>query len=299
MRFFILFLFTQLLIAGEVGTTGFTFLKLSGGAKEMAMGGTCLGSSKGVNALFLNPAGVLQLNKPQASLTYLSYVADINSGFLGYARPSEKIGYGLGIAYLNSGSMKRTDMDNNDLGTFFVQYASLQTALGIKPSPDIFLGAGIKFLYATIDTFWSMGGAMDIGGLYIYKDLSVGIAVQNLGLQLKVFDKEKDPLPLNFGIGLGYKLSEEFSTTLDINKPIDNKPNFKFGMEWRLHKGFALRTGYDSMRQDLKSGGGSDILAGLSFGMGIEYKEITLDYAYTPYLLLGNSHRISLSFWLK
>jgi len=299
MRLFTLFLFSQLLIAGEVGTTGFNFLKLSGGAKEIAMGGTCLGSSKGVGALFLNPAGVIQPDKPQASITYLSYVADINSGFLGYTRPSERMGYGIGIAYLNSGSMKRTDIDNNDLGTFSAQYLSLQTALGIKPSPDILLGTGIKFLYATIDTFWSMGGAMDIGGLYIHKALSMGIAIQNLGLQVKAFDEEKDPLPLNLGIGLGYKLSEEFYISLDINKPIDNRPNLKLGMEWRLHKNFALRTGYDSMRQDLKTQGGSDILAGFSFGMGIEHKEITLDYAYTPYLLLGNSHRISLSFWFK
>lgn len=299
MKFSILFLMVQFLIAGEVGTTGFTFLKLSGGAKEIAMGGACLGASKGVSALFLNPAGVIDLNKTQASITYLSYVADIHSGFLGYVKPSQKMGYGIGIAYLNSGTMKRTDIDNNELGTFFVHYASLQTALGIKPYPNISFGGSIKLLYAAIDTFWTIGGALDIGGLYYYKDLSLGGAIQNLGLQIKAFDREKDPLPLNFGIGLGYKLSEEIYTALDINKPIDNGFNFRFGVEWKIHKHFALRTGYNSMGGDLKSGGGSDILAGLSFGIGIDYKEVVLDYAYTPCLILGNSHRISLSFWLK
>ena len=299
MRFSILFLMVQLLIAGEVGTTGFTFLKLSGGAKEIGMGGACLGSSKGVSALFLNPAGVINLNKTQASITYLSYVADINSGFLGYAKPSQKMGYGIGIAYLNSGTIKRTDIDNNDLGTFFAQYVSLQTALGIKPSPVLSFGGSLKLLYAGIDTFWTVGGALDIGGLYYYKDLSVGGVIQNLGLQIIAFDKKKDPLPLNFGIGLGYKLSEEIHTTLDVNKPIDNRFNFRFGVEWKIHKNFALRTGYNSMGKDLESGGGSDILAGLSFGMGVNYKDIILDYAYTPYIILGHSHRISLSFWLK
>ncbi len=284
----------------DVGTTGFAFLKVGTSAREVAMGGASVGLSNDVNAIFWNPAGIARLTQAQAGLSYLNYVADIQCGFLGYAKPSGRFGWGAGISYLNSGAIKKTDVDNHDLGSFVASFASLNVTGGYRVSDKILVGATAKFLYAGIDTFKAVGAGIDLGAIYAipYPGLKAGLVVQNLGSQLKAFVNQKDPLPLTAGLGISYEL-RNLNLALDVTKPLDNRFIVKAGCEWWVHKNLGLRIGYNTLGSDLKIGSGSDIIAGISTGLGIRYKNLGIDYAYTPYLALGNAHRISISFQLK
>lgn len=284
----------------DVGTTGFSFLKVGTSAREVAMGGASIGLAGGVNAICWNPAGIARIENAEAGLSYLHYIADIQSGFIGYAKPSGKFGWGAGVVYLNSGAIKKTDIDNIDLGSFTASYASVNVAGGYTLYDKLRLGATAKFLYAGIDTFKAVGAAIDLGALYDipFPGLKGGLVIQNLGGQLKAFVSQKDPLPLSIGIGAGYE-NPSFKGAVDLVKPLESGIVFKAGCEWWAHKLLCLRIGYNSLGSSLKTGGGTDILAGLSAGLGVRYRTIGLDYAYTPYLALGNGHRISLSFQLQ
>lgn len=287
-------------VSSDVGTTGFAFLKIGTSAREVGMGGASVGLSNDVNAIFWNPAGMARLTQAQAGLSYLNYVADIQCGFLGYAKPSGKLGWGIGLAYLNSGTIKKTDVDNIDLGTFSSSFASLNFATGFRLRDEFLVGGTAKFLYAGVDTFKALALGLDLGATYTtpYPGLKAGFVVQNVGSQLKAFINQKDQLPIVLGLGIGYEMSN-LNLALDFNKPLDNRFVVKLGCEWWVHKNLGFRLGYNSLGSDWKTGGGADIIAGISTGLGIRYKNLSLDYAYTPYLALGNGHRISLSFQLK
>jgi len=125
-----------------------------------------------------------------------------------------------------------------------------------------------------------------------------GLAVKNVGYQLKAFRAGRDPLPIDLGLGLGYQPNPALNLALDVHKPIDNRVNVRAGVEGWVADLLALRVGYNSDGVDLKSGGGSDILAGLSTGLGVRYRGYELDYCFIPMVSLGMAHRISLAFSL-
>lgn len=281
----------------DAGTTGFAFLKLGASAREAGMGWAGIGSPEDAGTVWWNP-GLIPAGAQSINLTYLNHVAGIHSGLLSYLKPAGRLGYAVGLAYLSSGLIKRTDQENRDLGTFLAHYSSLNLSGGIKLTPALSLGITGKFLYARLDTFWAWAGALDLGMELEtpYQPLSFGGVVQNLGYQFRQFYERSDPLPLDFGVGLGYHPAEPLTLVLDLHKPVDNRFNLRTGVEWRIHPIIRVRLGYNSLLgTELKTGGGSDILAGSCFGLGFSRGELGLDYAYTPYLELGNNHRVSLS----
>jgi long-subunit fatty acid transport protein len=71
----------------NAGTSGFTFLKVNYSARAAAMGNAYTGLSNDADAVFFNPAGLVQIDSPQASITYMSYLDGINCGSAAYVYP--------------------------------------------------------------------------------------------------------------------------------------------------------------------------------------------------------------------
>lgn len=287
----------------NAGNTGFAFLRIGPSAKTAAMANASIGlpyNNEVSGFDFLNnPA--FSISKANIGIGYINYLADISMGAVGYTLP-KPISFlntgGIGVTYLNSGPMKRTDEQGNELGTFTVSYLNLN-AVGSKNliEEQLSLGAGIKFLYGSIDSFVGFGTAFDFGVHYkpSIENLSVGAVVKNLGIMMKAFDNDDDKLPLDVGVGASYLVSNNIMFALDIHKPTDNSALFNFGIQAALNNNIALRAGYNSLGKYYKTGGVSDILSGLSMGLGIKYSKYQLDYSFTPMGDLGRLHHISLS----
>jgi hypothetical protein len=291
--------------SADVGTTGFNFLKITPSAKEAAMAGATIGlesnySLSGFGFLY-NPAATAKNSVIGAG--YLDYVADIGIGVIGYSKQSPlsflKSG-GIGISYLNSGKIKRTDINGSELGTFSVSYLNLNVAGNVSLASGLNAGLGLKILYGSIDSFLGIGLASDLGVRYqpAIKGLTLGAVIKNLGYQIKAFDQERDNLPIDIGIGVGYDVSDNVNLALDIHKPIDNTILFNLGVEGWVHKYVALRGGYNSLGQDYRTGGAADITSGLSVGLGVKYSKYQVDYSFTPMGDLGRLHHITLLFTL-
>ncbi len=108
---FALTLFIALVgIDPSAGTTGFDFLQLTPTAREAAMGGAAVGSAPSPMGFWFSPAHAATAESPRAHVGYLNYVAGVQTGSAAYSQPvgTDK-GVGLGIVYLNSGTMKRTN----------------------------------------------------------------------------------------------------------------------------------------------------------------------------------------------
>ena len=284
----------------NVGTAGFDLLNITIPAREAAMGNTALALSEDAFGFFFNPAGLVDIVESRFGTTYMNYLAGIQLGSLSYSKPFGNKGLGVGITYLNSGSMKKTDISGNEEGTFSVAYANFDVAFGMLITEPIGIGVGLKGIYGKIDTFTSVGAGINLGGSFILpvNGLSLGVAVRNIGYVFKPFRDERDKLPLDFGAGINYSSRDKLNLNLDIIKPLYSKFGVRIGGEGWLTSFLALRAGYNSLGSDLKTGSGSDIAAGMSFGLGVKVLSYQLDYAFTPMLTLGRVHRFTLSFAL-
>ncbi len=290
----------------NAGTAGFNFLKIIPSAKEAAMANASIGlentSDLSGFGFWYNPAtGVTQ---PTFGMSYLSYLAGINFGSIGYTKQapfSFLNAGGIGVSFLNSGAIKRTDINGSELGTFSVSYLDIDAAGNITlMNEQMNAGMAIKVIYGSIDSFKGIGLATDLGLRYKpdVKGLTIGVVIKNLGYQIKAFDIDRDKLPLDIGIGLGYNINNNVNLALDIHKPIDNTLLVNFGAEAWINKYVALRGGYNSLGKDYRTGGTSDITSGLSVGLGVKYSRYQVDYSFTPMGDLGRLHHITVMFGL-
>ncbi len=285
----------------NAGTTGFDFLRLTPTAREAAMGGAAVGSASSPMGFWFNPAHALSAESARAHVGYLNYVAGIQTGSAAYNQPvGTGTGVGLGIVYLNSGAIKRTDDTGQEQGTFGVSYADLNLSGAMRFGEALTAGVGVQGLYGSIDTFFAMGLAGNVGATYQLpvEGLTAGLAVKNLGLQLKAFRDSLDPLPIDFGLGLGFQPDSALSLVLDVHKPIDDRVNVRAGVEGWVADLMAVRLGYSTEGVDLRAGGGDDILAGATFGLGFRWQRYRVDYCFIPMVELGVAHRLSLAFSL-
>lgn len=281
-----------------VGTTGYNFLKVAPTAREAAMGNAAVGFSDDAFGIWYNPAGIVQQTAQQFGLGYISYVGGVQSGAISYVNPIKDKVMGLGVYYLNSGTMKKTDEMGNELGTFGASYLDLNAAGGMKLMADkLALGAGLKVLYGRIDTFWTAGIGVDLAASYLLtKGLRGSLVARNIGFSAKAFEATHEKLPMDFALGFGYDASSTLRLSLEGYQPLDDKFEVRAGAELWVSKFACLRAGLTTAGSDLKDGGGWDLLAGVSAGLGVHVKMLELDYAYTPMVILGNVHRISLRY---
>lgn len=283
----------------NVGTAGFDLLNITVPARVAAMGNATIADAGDAFGFFYNPASLVDMEDSRLGTAYMNYLAGVQLGSLSYTKPVEKKGIGIGITYLNSGAMKRTDIAGNEQGTFSVCYTNFDIAIGYLLTEPVALGLGLKGLYGKIDTFFTVGASVNIGGSFILPvaGLYLGAALRNIGMVFRPFCTEKDKLPLDFGIGLNYS-TNSLNLNLDLTKPLYSQFGLRAGVEYWLTSFLAARAGYNSFGSDLKTGGGSDIFGGFSLGLGVKVLSYQLDYAFTPMLALGQVHRFTLSFAL-
>ncbi len=297
-------IFSLISIDPNAGTAGFDFLRITPTAAEAAMAGAAIAHSKSPMAFWYSPAHAAGAEYQCALFSYVNYIAGIHIGSAAYSQPlAEDKGIGFGIVYLNSGTMKRTDALGGEHGTFGVSYADINVSGGYRFSEIISLGLGLQGLYGSIDTFFTLGLAGNIGAsaripIEGLEGLTAGITARNIGYQAKAFQTGRDPMPVEFAAGLGFQPNPALNLVFDILKPLDNRFQFRAGIEGWAGDMVALRAGYNTFGSDLQSGGGSDILAGFSTGLGIRYRGYQLDYCFIPMVELGMAHRLSFTLTL-
>jgi long-subunit fatty acid transport protein len=265
------------------------------------MGGAAVAVAGSPMAFWYNPGHALGAEQSRAQVSYLNYVAGMHIGALAYNQQlTPRQGIGAAVVYLNSGTMKRTTAAAEELGAFSVSYADVNVSTAMNVADPLDVGIGLHGLYGSIDTFFSLGLAAGAGATYRLPvtGLSAGLVIQNLGYQVKAFRQGRDPMPLDFGLGLGYEPNPALTLALDLHKPIDNRVNVRAGIEGRVGDVLIIRGGYSTLGLDWTSGGGSDILAGLTTGLGFRWRSYVLDYCFVPMVELGTAHRFSLSFSL-
>ncbi len=284
----------------STGQSGAQFLRIGAGARGPGMAGAFSAVADDATAIYWNPAGLAQLDKREATLSYNSYFKDTASQFLGYAHPLSKGTLGIGVSVFGVKNIdKRStagDTDSPDMGSFNTSDMSVSIGYANKMalgSGSMNLGAAAKYIRSDLGTKSAATGAVDLGSLYRFSEdggLSLSLSVLNLGGTLK-FEEKADQLPLSVKPGVSYQMAFERmgKLTLAMDSELlihDNRALLEPGLEWWAHRMVAIRGGYQFGRG---TGAG-----GASVGLGLRLSNLTLDYAFLPYGDLGDTHRLSL-----
>ncbi|GAA4494366.1 type IX secretion system protein PorQ [Hymenobacter ginsengisoli] len=313
------------------GRAAFPFLALPPSAQVAALGGlTASARSSDPTQFFASPALLNADMDHAAALSYVSYVSDIKQSTAAYAFNTEKRGrFGLGLTYLNYGSLESYDAAGNALGTFSVNEYALAAADSYTKG-KFTVGLTAKLAVSGIAGNRAVGLASDAGVLFkphADQDFTVGLVVKNAGYMLKPYTAAaREPLPLDVQLGTTIKpehmplrftftahhlhqwniqyLDPNARGTLDANN-VEVKPSFNWGdnlarhftaaAELLLGKGLSLRMGYNhlqgrELRLDNVGGG-----AGFSFGAMIKISQFQLDYTYATLQAAGSSNYFTLS----
>lgn len=298
----LLTMFAATAFAAGDGTSAAAFLKIGAGAKSAAMGGAGSASS-GADAVYWNPAGLAFSGGNEAVFSHALWLEEIAYSHIAGALVAPVGAFGIGVTYLSVPPMDRLDASGNvpsDAGTFTasdlaatVSYARKAFDVGGNPAA---VGASVKYISSAIENetaaamAFDVGAQMDIAG----QNIKLAVVAQNIGAQMK-FLTESDPLPAVVKVGAAWAApvggTSPLNLVLDANLPAAGEAGFNFGAEYPAAVSgvtVALRAGYHTDNKGLDGGN-----AGLSAGIGLGIKSYRLDYAFVPYGVLGDTHRVS------
>lgn len=319
------------------GNNTYEFLNLPISARVNALGGNLISTKDNdLNISFTNPALLTDSMNNNVALSYINYFGDINYGYASYAKKIKKIGIvSTGIQYLNYGKFIRADETGNTDGTFGANEMSLNLsyARSILDS-NLTLGATVKTIYSHLESYSSLGSALDLGAVYIIPSRGFALAavIKNAGRQWKPYTPgNKEKLPFEIQVGFSKKLKhvpfrlsmvyenlEKWNLTYEdpanpvptvdplTGETIKQNKNKIFGDKLMRHlviggeflitKNFFLRAGYNYQRRKELKIPEKRGMTGFSFGFGFRIYKFQFSYGRAVYHLAGPSNNFSVSF---
>lgn len=275
--------------------TSYNFLRLPLSAHAAALGGDNITmTDDDVMMMFHNPALITGTSVGTLGLQYMNYMSGCNNVSAAYNMlVKEKWNIGIGIDYMGYGSIRYTDADNNDMGTYNASEMAFYGTLGYELASNLAGGISLKYVYGNISSYNSMAVAVDLGLNYYLpeSEWSFGIAVKNLGGQIMAYDEKFEALPLDVQAGVSKRLigsPVRLSATLSDLNHLDYKflNHLCLAAEFIISDEIYVGGGYNFRRADeMKVQEGTEGLsargAGLSFGGGINLEKIKINLAYS------------------
>ncbi len=305
----------------KVGTTAGQFLKIGPGARALAMGGTYVGVSDDIYAIYYNPAGVaINKGNGQVAFNHTNWLADINYDFAAASINIESFGsLFLSVTSLRVPEDKVRTFEYPEGNGQYWDASSVSFGFGYARSlTDRFsIGFHAKYIQESVWNSTASGFALDVGTYYVtpFNDLVIGASISNFGSKMKLdgrdiqlnydpddnpftgpnnipanYEMDKYDLPLTFRIGFSMDVIKtryiRVKTAFDATHPNDNVEYLNAGIELAYDELFFLRGGYKSIFL-------SDSEQSFTLGAGLNYEishglNIRVNYAYGDYGRLKN-----------
>ena len=307
------------------GKSVYQFLNLVQSPRQAALGGkTVTVVDYDVNQAFYNPATINEKMSNRLSANYGSYYGEVSYGTAAYAYTYDQHlqTFHAGISYINYGTFEGRD----ELGNLTSDFTGSEAALSLGyaynlPWTDMFVGANVKLISSTLESYNSWGAAVDLGFLYVDvdNDINYGLTVRNLGFQIKPYQDTNEKLPLAIDAGISQLMENvpirwhvtlenlqqwniAFSNpnraqgSLDGGSEEEKVSFFNnalrhviLGAELFPEKGFNLRLGYNFRRGEELRIVDKRNFSGISVGFGIRFGKVKFDYSYSRYTIAANT----------
>jgi hypothetical protein len=287
----------------RAGTNAAPELKIPVGSRYLALAGSNISSSVGLESIYWNPAGVsLSETSANAIFNYRSYIADMKMEFAAVSGNFEGLGtIALAFRDLNIGQIPVTTTTQPDgtgelfSPTYFILGLTYSRALTDRVS----VGATFNIINESFAGVSANGFSVDIG--VQYRDLldipglAVGVVVKNLGgsmtydgsaLWVTATDANSDrgttfykvtaasyELPSEISLGLSYQKQFDESNSLTGSFAFTNNnysyDDYRVGLEYSYKNMLYVRGGY--LKSPEATPSDPNIFSGFSFGVGLNF----------------------------
>ena len=322
---FIILFITFSVSAQLGGESTYQFLNLVSSPRQAALGGKIITNfDHDVSEALYNPASINSDMHNQLAVNYSSYLGGIGYGTAAYAYTWDRRlqTFHFGVTYINYGEFDGYDLNGVSTGTFKGNEVAVSAGYNYNiPFTDFYLGANVKIITSSLEQYNSIGGALDIGAMYINEDLDfhAALTVRNLGTQFTTYAEQREPLPfeVNFGMSqtlqyvpirwhltlenlqqwpIGVANPARATTDLSGNQTEENVSFFNnalrhliLGAELWPDRGFNVRVGYNFRRAEELRIVDQRNFSGLSFGVGLKFNKMRFSYTHARYTGAANT----------
>ncbi len=294
-----------MLLAEDSDIKSLTFLEIPPNPRAASLGESFTALADDVSAVYWNPAGLSLLSNTEIGINYNAYFESMSYFNMQYATRLKIGSLGLNLSTFSYGDIENY-VDNNFVGIINSSDLLLSASYSYSFIPQLYLGASIKYISEKLtDAYKGTGVAGDIGVLYknpfSVKQLRLGLLVQNIGFGPK-FDQQQNYLPLNIKLGMAYQLRlnhvlaklDEINFMVDILRLSDERFGFHYGNELWFNR---VTSGLDmALRLGMKLPSDFNFFTSMSYGLGIKFTKLEIDYALINFGELGLTHRIGLNY---
>ncbi len=317
------------------GESTYQFLNLVSSPRQAALGGRVLTNvDYDVTQPLYNPATINPELDNQLALNYSSFLGGINYGTAAYAYTIDRHAQTIhaGLTYINYGSFDGFDENGVSTGSFTGSEAALSLGYARQIGySDFYLGGNLKLITSKLESFTSLGVAVDAGLLYIDEDIDfvVTVAVRNLGTQITTFAGQQEPLPFEVSFGISQTLenipvrwhvtlenlqqwpiarANPARVTIDLNGNttpeeisfLDNvSRHLILAAEIFPESKFNLRFGYNFRRAEELRILEQRNFSGLSVGLGVKLNKLRFSYTHARYSGAANASFLGLQIDLQ
>jgi len=331
--FLALLTITPLLAIAQIGGSyTYGFMGLTTSARSGALSGNLVSANKpDLSLVRENPAYLNPEIGNQVSLSYVNYFSDIQYGQAAYARSTGRFGtFSAHIFYISYGDFIEANEYGEITGSFQAAEYNLGLSWGYQLDSAFSIGLAIKPIYSVFERYQSWGIAGDAAILYKSPGrlFTAAFVARNIGSQITTYHNPiREPIPFELLAGFNYKIRyapfnlsfnlqhlEKYN--LDIIQPGDeidpatgeklykNKlqefalktlDHVGIGVEFTPGKAINMRFGYNFRRRAELRLGTKNTGSGMSFGLGLNLKQFTMDYSLASYHVAGVSHLLTIT----
>jgi len=279
-----------------------------------------------------NPSLISPENHNQIGLSFVDYYSDVNYGSVQYGRSFGQVGsFVASMQFVNYGSFTRMTNQEVNQGTFTANEMALSIGWGRQLDSAFSIGANVKGIYSSFDSYSASGLAVDVAGSWHLPEyrFMASLVARNVGIQLSSYtpgvtedlpfdlqlamSKRLAHLPLTFSLVLtnlhNWDLAYEskYSTEVDPftgeSRQTGGLSGFAdemmrhviIGAELQPFKSFRVQVAYNyKRRQELKI---VDKVSttGFSWGFGFTAYRFSFSYSRSAYHLAGSPNHITIT----
>lgn len=270
--------------SGEGGEPG-AFMKNGFGARGSALGNSFTAISNDVSAIFYNPAGLSSVDGLQVLGMYSNLfgnVQGLNYGNLGVSKNFEFGTLGLGVIYSSVSDIPYVESVTGPAGeSFSDNEMAVLLSFSRRVTENLQIGFNGKIIRHSIAGLEANGFGLDVALLTTFSEkLKAGLMIQDAVGAKIVLNGREDVYISKFKLGIGFTPIPVLTISPELMITGNKKILFSIGSEYDVYKNMIkLRGGYNSL-QDAPS-----------FGVGLKYSQINLDYSYSRNGDLGNVNK--------
>jgi len=270
----------------------------------LGMAEVATGLSDDAGAMHYNPGGIATVRHIELNAMYHQNIIDTRNEAINLVFPLKKglllrnrASIGIGVLAYQGGDIEKVMLteDESSIKSREVLKAESDYQIGLCYSEEIakywgntYAGVMVKWIQSElVEKYRARAFGIDMGVLHKVGRLGLGIAIQNIGTEMK-FIKVGDSLPFTIRVGGSYeiKIGKIAKMVLGVDgiKLKNDDMRYNLGGECWIGDILGIRGGY-KINDDNK----------VSIGASIRYKWVQLDYGYKMMDVFNNTHQAAIT----